>query len=252
MIEIIFLSLIQGVTEFIPVSSSSHLFLISEFVDFKQKSLTIDVSLHIGSFLAVLTYFYKDIANLIENKKLLIKIFISSLPVILVGFVLIQTNLIENFRNLKVIGWTTLIFGVLLFLSDRFDIRKTLSSDFDFKAVLIIGFFQILSLVPGVSRSGITITAARFLKFKRLDAAKISFLISIPTLGAVSLYGLKNIIISEDLNFSIINIISIIFSFLFSLMTIKYFLKYIQKFSFDLFVVYRVALGFALLVISYL
>ncbi len=252
MIEIIFLSLIQGVTEFIPVSSSSHLFLISEFVDFKQKSLTIDVSLHIGSFLAVLTYFYKDIANLIENKKLLIKIFISSLPVILVGFVLIQTNLIENFRNLKVIGWTTLIFGVLLFLSDRFDIRKTLSSDFDFKAVLIIGFFQVLSLVPGVSRSGITITAARFLKFKRLDAAKISFLISIPTLGVVSLYGLKNIIISEDLNFSIINIISIIFSFLFSLMTIKYFLKYIQKFSLDLFVVYRVALGFALLVISYL
>lgn len=252
MIEVLILSLIQGVTEFIPVSSSSHLFLISEFVDFKQKSLTIDVSLHIGSFLAVLTYFYKDIANLIENKKLLIKIFISSLPVILVGFVLIQTNLIENFRNLKVIGWTTLIFGVLLFLSDRFDIRKTLSSDFDFKAVLIIGFFQILSLVPGVSRSGITITAARFLKFKRLDAAKISFLISIPTLGAVSLYGLKNIIISEDLNFSIINIISIIFSFLFSLMTIKYFLKYIQKFSLDLFVVYRVALGFALLVISYL
>ena len=231
MIEIIFLSLIQGVTEFIPVSSSSHLFLISEFVDFKQKSLTIDVSLHIGSFLAVLTYFYKDIANLIENKKLLIKIFISSLPVILVGFVLIQTNLIENFRNLKVIGWTTLIFGVLLFLSDRFDIRKTLSSDFDFKAVLIIGFFQILSLVPGVSRSGITITAARFLKFKRLDAAKISFLISIPTLGAVSLYGLKNIIISEDLNFSIINIISIIFSFLFSLMTIKYFLvQSLQKY----------------------
>ena len=252
MIEIIFLSLIQGVTEFIPVSSSSHLFLISEFVDFKQKSLTIDVSLHIGSFLAVLTYFYKDIANLIENKKLLIKIFISSLPIILVGFVLIQTNLIENFRNLKVIGWTTLIFGVLLFLSDRFDIRKTLSSDFDFKAVLIIGFFQVLSLVPGVSRSGITITAARFLKFKRLDAAKISFLISIPTLCVVSLYGLKNIIISEDLNFSIINIISLIFSFLFSLMTIKYFLKYIQKFSLDLFVVYRVALGFALLVISYL
>ena len=92
MIEIIFLSLIQGVTEFIPVSSSSHLFLISEFVDFKQKSLTIDVSLHIGSFLAVLTYFYKDIANLIENKKLLIKIFISSLPVILVGFVLTCCN----------------------------------------------------------------------------------------------------------------------------------------------------------------
>ena len=252
MIEIIFLSLIQGVTEFIPVSSSSHLFLISEFVDFKQQSLTIDVSLHIGSFLAVLTYFYKDIANLIENKKLLIKIFISSLPVILVGFVLIQTNLIESFRNLKVIGWTTLIFGVLLFLSDRFDIRKTLSSDFDFKAVLIIGLFQVLSLVPGVSRSGITLTAARFLKFKRLDAAKISFLISIPILGVVSLYGLKNIIISEDVNFSIINIISIIFSFLFSLITIKYFLKYIQKFSLDLFVVYRVALGFALLVISYL
>ncbi len=119
MIEILILSLVQGITEFLPVSSSSHLILISKFINFENQGLSIDVSLHIGSFIAVLTYFNKDIFNFFENRKLLIKIIISSIPVILIGYILVQTNLIEELRNIKVIAWMTIIFGILLYLSDR-------------------------------------------------------------------------------------------------------------------------------------
>ena len=161
MLEIFTLSLIQGITEFLPVSSSSHLIVISEFVDFKNKSLAIDVSLHIGSFLAVLAYFHKDIVRFIKNRVLFLKILVSSIPVILCGYFLVKTNMISNLRSIEVIGWTTLIFGIFLFISDKFELKKDIESNFNYKTAIIIGLFQILSLVPGVSRSGITITAAR-------------------------------------------------------------------------------------------
>ncbi|MDC0488953.1 undecaprenyl-diphosphate phosphatase [Pelagibacteraceae bacterium] len=169
-----------------------------------------------------------------------------------IGFFLVQTNLIEKLRSIEIIGWMTILFGILLFISDKFKLKKKLSSNFTYQTAIIIGFFQILSLIPGVSRSGITITAARILNFKRLDAAKISFLMSIPTLGAVTLFGLKNIINSQDLSFSNINLASIFLSFLFSLITIKYFLQYIKTFSLNLFVTYRLLLGTILLFIAYL
>ena len=252
MIEIFILSIVQGVTEFLPISSSSHLIIISEFKSFDNKSLSLDVSMHIGSFIAVLVYFHKDILNFMENRNLFFKIFLSSIPVIFVGFILVKTNLIEDLRNLKVIGWMTLIFGILLYLSDNFKMEKDIKNNFNFKSALIIGCFQTLSLFPGVSRSGITITSARLLNFKRVDSAKISFLLSLPTLGAVSIYGLNDIISRNDIFFSIKNFIAIVLSFLFSILTIKYFLKYIKKFSLKLFVIYRVFLGLILLSYAYL
>jgi undecaprenyl-diphosphatase len=252
MIEIFLLSLVQGITEFLPISSSSHLIIFSNFISFENQSLAIDVSLHIGSFVAVITYFHKDIINFIKNKDLFLKIIISSVPVMLIGFFLVQTNLIEKVRNIETIGWTTLIFGVLLYISDKYKLEKNISTNFNYKSAIFIGLFQVLSLVPGVSRSGISITAARFLNFKRFDAAKISFLLSIPTLGAVSILGLKNLITSHDINFSILNLILILLSFLFSLATINYFLKYIKNASLNIFVAYRVTLGVILLLITYL
>ena len=252
MIEILILSLVQGITEFLPISSSSHLILISEFLDFKNKNLSIDVSLHIGSFIAVLFYFYKDILNFFDNKILLFKILISSIPLMIIGFFLVETGLIEKIRNLKVIAWTTIIFGILLFICDKFKLEKNIEKNFTIKSAIFIGFFQILSLIPGVSRSGIAITAARLLNFKRVDAAKISFLISIPILGAVSLFGLKNLILSESFYFAASNLIAIFFSFLTSLITIKYFLIYIRKFNLNIFVYYRILLGLGLITIAYL
>ena len=252
MIEIIILSIIQGVTEFLPVSSSSHLIIISEYLNFENQSLSIDVSLHIGSFIAVITYFRKDIINFIKNKELFFKIFLSSIPVMLIGFLLVKFELIDQLRNLQVIGWTTIIFGILLYISDKFSIENKIDNNFTIKSAMIIGILQILSLIPGVSRSGITITAARILKFNRFDSAKISFLLSIPTLAAVSFFGLKNLVVSNNLDFSVLNLVSIFLSFVFSLITIKFFLNYIKNFNLNIFVIYRIILGIFLIIIAYL
>ena len=252
MIEILILSFIQGITEFIPVSSSSHLIIISEYFKFNNQSLEIDVSLHIGSFIAVIFFFRKDIFNFIQNKDLFLKIIIGSIPVMITGYFLVEYDLIKEIRNIKIIGWTTLLFGILLFMSDKFETKKTIDSSFTLKTAVIIGFFQVLSLIPGVSRAGITITGARVLKFSRYDSAKISFLLSIPTLAAVSFFGLNNLIKSNNFNFSFLMIISIVLSFFFSLITIKFFLKFIKNFNLNLFVFYRVMLGIILILISYL
>ena len=252
MIEILILSLVQGITEFLPISSSSHLIIISEYLEFENQKLEIDVGLHIGSFFAVILFFRKDIFNFIKNKDLFFKILISSVPIIFVGYLLIKLNLIDQIRNTKVIAWTTLIFGILLYISDKFNTKNEIKKNFSFKIAIVIGLFQILSLIPGVSRSGIAITGARLFKFKRYEAAKISFLLSIPTLGAVSLFGLNNLFKSGSYDFSYLVISSIIFSFIFSFITIKYFLEYIRKFNLNIFVFYRIILGSVLLVVAYL
>ncbi len=252
MIEVFILSIIQGITEFLPVSSSSHLIIISEYLDFENQSLSIDVSLHIGSFIAVITYFREEILNFVKNKELFFKIFISSIPVMLFGFLLIKFELIDQLRSLQVIGWTTILFGILLYISDKFNIEKNLDKNFTLKSAIIIGIMQIFSLIPGVSRSGVTITAARILKFNRIDSAKISFLLSIPTLAAVSFFGLKNLVTENNIDFSILNLTSIFLSFVFSLITIKFFLNYIKNFNLNIFVFYRIILGTFLLIIAYL
>tara|TARA_B100001939_G_scaffold135407_1_gene117564 strand:+ start:257 stop:1015 length:759 start_codon:yes stop_codon:yes gene_type:complete len=252
MIEVLVLSAVQGITEFLPISSSSHLILVSKNLQFESQSLSIDVSLHIGSFFAVLVYFKKDIINFYKNRILFFKILLTSLPVMIIGYVLATTGYIDKLRNIEIIAWTTIIFGLLLYLSDRFKLEKNISNDFNLKSVFFISILQIFSLIPGVSRSGIAITAARLLKFKRVDAAKITFLLSIPILGAVSFFGIKNIISSGSLNFAIINISSILLSFFFSFITIKYFLRYIKEFNLNIFVFYRILLGIVLLYFSYL
>ena len=252
MIEIFILSLVQGITEFLPISSSSHLIIMSNSLNFNEQSLSIDVSLHIGSFIAVVFYFYEEIINFFDNKILFFKIFASSIPAMIIGFVLVKLELIELFRNIEVIAWMTILFGILLFISDKFELRKEIKSDFNYKSAIIIGLFQILSLIPGVSRAGITITAARLLNFKRVDAAKISFLLSIPTLAAVSIFGLRNVILSNDINFSFLNLISIFLSFAFSFVTIRFFFQYIKNFSLNLFVIYRILLGLIILILAYL
>jgi len=252
MIEVIVLSIIQGVTEFLPISSSAHLILISKYLNFSNENLTLDISLHLGSLLAIVFYFKKDLLDFINNKILFFKIILSSIPVLIFGFLLIKLNLIDYLRSYKIIGWCTIIFGVLLYFSDLIKVKKDISRDFKYSSALYVGFFQVLSLIPGVSRSGITITAARFLNFNRMDSAKISFLISIPTLSAVSLYNLQYLLIEKNFEISLLNFLGILLSFIFSYLTIKYFFNYIKKFSLTIFVVYRIVLGLVILLFSYL
>ena len=252
MVEIFILSVVQGITEFLPISSSSHLILISKYLNFENQNLSVDISLHIGSFLAVIIYFSKDILDFIKNKVLFLKIIISSLPVMVMGFLLIKNDLINALRSIEVIGWATLIFGIILYISDRFKIENKIEKNFSFKSAIFIGILQVLSLIPGVSRSGISITAARLLRFDRFDSVKISFFLSIPTLGAVSSYGLYEILSSENINFSLLNLISVFFSFIFSYLTIKYFLNFVKSFNLNVFIFYRVSLGIVILIFAYL
>tara|TARA_B100001057_G_scaffold339699_1_gene340513 strand:- start:6756 stop:7514 length:759 start_codon:yes stop_codon:yes gene_type:complete len=247
MIEIFLLSIVQGITEFLPVSSSSHLVLVSEYFEFQNQSLSIDVSLHIGSFIAVLSYFYKDIIDFYKNKTLFLNVLVSSIPTILVGFLIVELNYIDKIRNPEIIACTTIFFAIFLYLSDKSKINNNIENNFNFKSAISIGMLQILSLLPGVSRSGIAITAARFLRFGRVEAAKISFLLSIPILGAVSVFGLKNILISENSLFTKTNLMAIFLSFSFSFITIKFFLNFLKKFNLNFFVLYRILLGIIIL-----
>ena len=251
MAEIIVLSIIQGLTEFLPVSSSAHLILISNYFNFNNENLTLDISLHLGSLLAIILYFRKDLLDFINNKALFFKIIMSSIPVMFFGFFLIKLDLIDYLRSYKVIGWTTIIFGILLYISDLKKVKKKINKDFNYSSALYIGLFQVLSLIPGVSRSGITITAARFLNFNRVDSSKISFLISIPTLTVVSLYGVQTLLIDKNFEISILNIFGIIFSFIFSYLTIKAFLNFLKKFSLFSFVIYRIILGLIIIIYAY-
>jgi undecaprenyl-diphosphatase len=251
MFEVIILSIVQGITEFLPISSSAHLILISKYFNFSNENLTLDVSLHLGSLLAIILYFRNELFDFINNKKLFFKILLSSIPVIVFGFFLIKLNLIDHLRNYKVIGWSTVIFGFVLYFSDRVKIKKTISHDFKYSTALYIGIFQILSLIPGVSRSGITISGARFFNFDRIDSAKISFLLSIPTLSAASLYNIQNLIMEKNFSISILNLLGVLLSFLFSYITIKFLIKFLKEFSLFSFVVYRIILGFIILIYAY-
>ena len=249
-IEILILSAIQGISEFLPISSSAHLILVSNFYDFKSSSLLIDISLHLGSLFAIVFYFRKELFDLRNNQKILILLIIGSIPLIFFGYFLHTTELIYLLRNPKVIAFTTLFFGLILYFADQRKIEKNISTNLNIKSILFIGLFQILALIPGVSRAGITITAARFLKFNRVDASKISFLLSIPALAGASFLGLKDII-DRSIEINLIIFIAIILSFLFSYITVKFFLIYINKFSLNIFVIYRVVIGLVLLGIIY-
>ena len=173
--EILLLSLIQGVSEFLPISSAAHLILASNIYEFKNQSLLIDISLHLGSLLAILFYFRNEIFNLKNNLNLLNKIIVATLPLIIIGYFLYSTGIIYEFRNIKVIVWTTFGGAILLHIADRRKIFNNLENSFNFKSALIIGLFQIIALIPGTSRAGITITAGRILGFDRTDSTKISF-----------------------------------------------------------------------------
>ena len=249
-IEILILSAIQGISEFLPISSSAHLILVSNFYDFKSSSLLIDISLHLGSLFAIVFYFRKELFDLRNNQKILILLIIGSIPLIFFGYFLQTTELIYLLRNPKVIAFTTLFFGLILYFADQRKIEKNISTNLNIKSILFIGLFQILALIPGVSRAGITMTAARFLKFNRVDASKISFLLSIPALAGASFLGLKDII-DRSIEINLIIFIAIILSFLFSYITVKFFLIYINKFSLNIFVIYRVVIGLVLLGIIY-
>ena len=227
-VEILILAAIQGISEFLPVSSAAHLVLVSKYYAFVNQSLLIDICLHLGSLLAIIFYFRNDLLNFIKNKNFLIKILVGTIPIIPAGYIVFETGLIDQLRNLKVIGWMTLLFGILLYIADRNKMVKKIEENFTNRSAIFIGIFQIFSLIPGVSRSGITITSGRLLGFSRFDSAKISFFLSIPTLTDASLLGIYIIYKEGSAELNFLAIIAVIFSFIFSYITIAIFLNFIK------------------------
>ena len=249
-IEIIILSLIQGVSEFLPISSSAHLIVVSSLYEFKASSLLIDVSLHLGSLLAIIFFFKNELFDIKNNQKLLLLMIFGSIPLIIVGYILYKTEIIYFLRDIKIIAWTTLIFGIILYFADKCRFDKKISSNLNLKTILYIGLFQTLALIPGVSRAGITMTASRFLRFNRFDSSKISFLLAIPALAGASLLSLKDVF-GQSFEVNYLILIAITLSFLSSYFTVKFFIEYINKFSLNIFVIYRIVVAIILFVIIY-
>ena len=252
-LEGILLAVIQGLTEFLPISSSAHLILLSEFMGLNQ-NLFYDVSLHLGTLMAVCIYFRTDLIEMVNsalnhkslfNNLLLRQLFISCIPTLSLGFILV--DLVDGYlRTSTVIATSTIFFGFILFLATCSKSYKTSIEEITLRDALIIGFAQSLALIPGTSRSGITISAGLLLGLDNKTASKFSFLMAIPTIGAIASYQL----LSTDLDFLImyfqINLLGLIVSFAIAYATIDFFIRFINRIGFLPFILYRIVLGIVL------
>jgi len=258
------LAIVQGITEFLPISSSAHLVLVPRILGSQDQGLLMDVSVHVGTLLAVIVYFWRDLWQMskaiisrqntpehTQARHLFVGLVIATLPVVGIGY-LFHMMFPEGIRSLHVIAWTTLIFGLLLWWSDRRGLTdKTLKKMSKYDA-LVIGLAQILALLPGTSRSGVTMTMARFLGFDRVSAARFSLLLGIPTIfgaGVLSFYDLYRL---GDFQLGWDAFWAVILSFSVAVIAIAVMMRWLQKSNFTPFVFYRLILGFVLLTIIYL
>lgn len=262
-LHIFIISCLQGITEFLPISSSGHLLALPYVTGWHEQNLTVDVAVHVGTLFGIVSYFWRDclfifygLGNLSLGKKtpssrLLILLIISTLPIVIVGGIIWHNGKVEIFRNLEIVAWATLIFGILLYFSDRFFLTVRNLQTLTIFQALVIGLFQVLAIIPGTSRSGIVITAARFLGYERKDATKYALLMSIPAISIPGILLGIDLFKSGSTEFTFNVIVALILSFCFSILTITFLMTWIQKSSFTPFAIYRVILGFAMLVWIY-
>lgn len=263
--QIIILALIQGITEFLPISSSAHLILPSQLLGWTDQGLSFDVAVHLGSLFAVITYYRKDLIQMIRmwpkslagehsaESRLVWYIIIATIPAIMFGAGLQLLNLDNQLRNIYIIAGTTIIFGILLGWADRKAkfATKTLTK-LNLRSTIFIGISQALALIPGTSRSGITMTATLMLGFKRHAAAKFSFLLSIPIIiSAAGFQSIKLILSNSQVDWTAL-ILGLIISMISAFACIHYFLTHIEKIGFKPFVLYRLLLGSFLLIMAYI
>ncbi|MBU2866663.1 undecaprenyl-diphosphate phosphatase [Pacificibacter marinus] len=257
-------ALIQGVTEFLPVSSSGHLILLPYFVGIDDQGQAIDVAVHIGTLGAVVAYFWSDvkvgllgIPRMLTGKidtpgaKLAFLLLIATIPVIILGLVIKVTGLSDAMRSIRVIGWTMLIFGLVLYWFDQKGPTHKIDTDWSIKDAIILGLWQAIALIPGTSRSGITITGARALGYSREDGAKIAMLMSIPTILASGI--LLGAEVAGDADWELLKYAGIgaAFAFIAALGALVLMMRLLRSVSFTPYVIYRVILGAVLLIISY-
>ena len=258
LLQIAVLAIVQGITEFLPISSSGHLIMVPELVDWPDQGLTIDIAVHVGTLLAVMVYFHRDLWAMLSGLFHLILgrstpgarlagyIVAATVPVLVAGY-LVKTFAGDSLRSIELIGWTTLGFGLLLLVADRVGMTVRRIEHMNLTAAGAIGVAQMLALIPGTSRSGITMTAARFLGYERAEAARFSLLLSMPTIfGAGVLAGL-GLAEQGDQRLGMDAAIAAAIAFVTALIAIAAMLRWLRHARFTPFVVYRVILGAGLL-----
>lgn len=251
---ILILSIIQGLTEFLPVSSSAHLALAPKLFGERDQGLLVDAALHLGTLLAVLIYYRKDLFAILKavlqgsktpdpaSRNLGYFIALASVPVLLGGLV-IELFYPDGIRDVRVITCTTIFFGLLLGFADWKGAKDKDLKDLRLRHAMMIGFAQALALIPGTSRSGITITTGRLLGFKRVDAARFAFLIGIPATAAASLLSVIKILESGNAGLIQDSVLAVCCTFACGIAAIHFMMKWLNKFGLWPFVVYRLALG---------
>jgi len=254
-LQYLLIGILQGITEFLPISSSGHLVLFAKLTAWEDQGLFADIAVHFGTLFAVIFYMRKDVLFLLINivkleflsNKIVLKIIVATLPAIFVGF-FIYDFVSLYFRDVRVIAFSSLIFSIILYFADKKNLSKKNWKNITFVESFIIGLWQVMAFIPGASRTGVTITGARFLQFDRINAAKFSMLLSIPIILASLSLSLFEIFFSEG---EIINIYPSIFAasiaFLTALLSINFMMKLIQITNFNLFIIYRIILGIILL-----
>lgn len=266
LLQIIVLAVVQGITEFLPISSSGHLILVPVFTNWPDQGIMMDVGVHVGTLCAVILYFRRDVGRMIKSllqmitfrkehdktdRHLMLMLILSTIPIVILGGAASAFGITGAWRTIEIIGWTSIIFGILLYIADTKCTVKLDLSKIRFGHALIIGFAQVLAIIPGTSRSGITMTAARALGFNRTDAARFSMLMSIPTILAAAILQVKDLAETTDVTIGYELMLGAGLSFATALLAIAGLLKWLERASMTPFVIYRVILGVGLLVMVY-
>lgn len=262
--QIIILSIIQGITEFLPISSSGHLAMLPLLTDWPDQGVMSDVALHFGSLIAVLIYFWRDVRNMFlgfidvfrgkntANRKLFLLIVLGTIPVLVVGYTLKKTGITEDLRNLEVIAWANIILAIFLYWFDKIGEQVKATEDINAKDILLIGLAQCIALIPGSSRSGTTMTMARKLGYKRDESARLSMLMGIPTILAASMLLLIDLSQESDVSVQTDAMIMAALSFVVAFISIWGLMALLKRMSMTPFVIYRLVLGFALIAYIYM
>ena len=253
-LQFILIGVIQGITEFLPISSSGHLVLFGQLSNCEDQGLFTDIAVHFGTLFAVIFYLRKDIfylfANVFQFKfikdQIIFKIILSTFPAILIGY-FIYDYVSIYFRNIQLIAISSMLFAIILYLADKIQIQNKSWKKITYLEALLIGLFQVLAFIPGASRAGVTITGARFLGYDRLNATRFSMILSIPIILASMILSLINVSKENyvDVNLSQ-SFTAAIVAFITALLSIIFLMKFIKTFNFNIFIIYRFLLGILL------
>jgi undecaprenyl-diphosphatase len=262
--HLLILALIQGVTEFLPVSSSGHLILLPSLTGLPDQGQTIDVAVHVGTLGAVIVYFWSDVKRAlrgvpglfrwqIDNQDtwLALCLAIATVPVVIAGLIVKLTGLDDMLRSTAVIGWTMIIFGIVLYWTDQRGPQVKTAGQWSLRDAAVMGLWQAIALIPGTSRSGITISAARHLGYERTDAARLAMLMSIPTIFASGVLVGAEVVATADMQAARDSAIAAVFAFFAALLALSLMMRLLRVVSFTPYVIYRLGLGVILLWIAY-